>query len=352
MSSMLYVGLDYHVNGSSLCILDCRGKLVKQFRVGGRWPAVVEAVRGLAAEGDGRAPGRVAVAFEACGGCGVLYEQLCKAATRVEVAHPGHLRLIFKSKRKNDRVDAGKLARLLYCDAVPRAHIPKAEVRQWRRLVELRRVLVARRTAVKNQLRGLLRTLGLESPRGLFTRKGMAAVGAQAMDDASALERDLLVEELKSASGRVRRVQKELNRRAKDDARVTLLMTVPGVGARTAEAFVAYVDHVERFGRSAQLGSYFGLVPCQDSSAGRERLGHITREGPASVRWLLVEAAWQAVRKDAGLKAMYERLCGGKDGKAERKKVAIVAVARHLACAMGAMLRTGEQWRSPRAAAA
>jgi transposase len=337
---MLYVGLDYHVNGSSLCILDHGGKLVKQFRVNGRWPAVVEAVRRLAEEGDHR----VAVAFEACGGCAVLYEELCKVAVRVGVAHPGHLRLIFKSKRKNDRVDAGKLAKLLYCDAIPRAHIPKAEVRQWRRLVELRRVLVSRRTAVKNQLRGLLRTLGLESPRGLFTGKGVAAVEGQAMDDASGLERDLLIEELKAAGERIRRVQRELNRLAKDDPRVSLLMSVPGVGQRTAEAFVAYVDHVERFGRANQLGSYFGLVPCQDASAGRDRLGHITKEGPSSVRWLLIEAAWQAVRRDPGLKEMFQRLCGGKQ---ERKKVAIVAIARHLGCAMGAMLRSGERWRSP-----
>lgn len=341
---MLYVGLDYHVNGSSLCILDSAGKPVKQFRVEGRWPGVVGAIRQLAGEGDGRVAEPVAVAFEACGGCGVLYEGLCKVAQRVEVAHPGHLRLIFKSKRKNDRVDAAKLAKLLYCDAIPRAHIPQAEVRQWRRLVELRRVLVMRRAAVKNQVRALLRTLGLESPRGLFTRKGMEAVGAQAMDDASALERDLLVEELKAASERVRRVQKELNRLGKNDPRVSLLMSVPGVGERTAEAFVAYVDHIERFGRASQLGSYFGLVPCQDASAGKDRLGHITKEGPSSVRWLLLEAAWQGVRRDAGLRAMFERLCGGKK---ERKKIAIVAVARHLACAMGAMLRTGEKWRSP-----
>jgi transposase len=190
----------------------------------------------------------------------------------------------------------------------------------------------------------LLRTLGLESPRGLFTVKGMAAVGARAMDDASALERDLLVEELKGASERVRRVQRELNRVGKNDPRVSLLMTVPGVGERTAEAFCAYVDRIERFGRAGQLGSYFGLVPCQDASAGKDRLGHITKEGPSSVRWLLIEAAWQGVRRDGGLKAMYERLCGGKK---ERKKIAIVAVARHLACAMGAMLRTGEKWQSP-----
>ena len=58
-------------------------------------------------------------------------------------------------------------------------------------------------------------------------------------------------------------------------------MTIPGVGVRTAEAFVAHVDDVTRFARTNRVGSYFGLVPCQDASADRNRLGHITKDGPA-----------------------------------------------------------------------
>jgi transposase len=123
-------------------------------------------------------------------------------------------------------------------------------------------------------------------------------------------------------------------------------MTIPGVGIRTAEAVAAYVDDVRRFARGRQVGSYFGLVPCQDASAGVNRLGHITREGPAAVRWLLCEAAWQAARRSPTVKAIFERVARGDPG---RRKLAVVATARRLAVVMAAMLRTGEAWREAEA---
>ena len=107
------------------------------------------------------------------------------------------------------------------------------------------------------------------------------------------LRRDLLLEEMGGAEARVRRVTAELDKRADARPGVALLRTVPGVGPRTAEVFVAYVDDVRRFARTRQVGCYLGLVPCQDASAGRDRLGHITGNGPATVRLLLCEAAWR-----------------------------------------------------------
>ena len=120
------------------------------------------------------------------------------------------------------------------------------------------------------------------------------------------------------------------------------MRTIPGVGPRTSEAVMAYIDRPHRFRRNNQIGAYFGLVPCQDQSAGRNRLGHITREGPATVRALLVEAAWWGVRHDPTLKAYFEKRCG-KNGA--RKKIAIVATAHYLARVMLAMLKSGEVWR-------
>ena len=133
-------------------------------------------------------------------------------------------------------------------------------------------------------------------------------------------------------------MEKELAARADRHPGVRLLMTIPGVGIRTAEAFVAYVDDVRRFRRNGQVGSYPGLVPCQDASAGRERLGHITRDGPGTVRKLLCEAAWQGVRRNPTLRAYFERVSGGKP---DRRKLALVATAHKLTRVMAAMLRSG-----------
>ena len=108
-SSMYYVGLDVHQKRSSICILDSAGKQVKRLEVKGTWAQVVGAVAA-------RVPGRFSVCYEASCGYGHLYEKLSSLplATHVAVAHPGQLRLIYRSKRKNDRVDAAKLAKLLY----------------------------------------------------------------------------------------------------------------------------------------------------------------------------------------------------------------------------------------------
>ena len=118
---------------------------------------------------------------------------------------------------------------------------------------------------------------------------------------------------------------------------------IPGVGPRTAEAVVAYIDDASRFRRSKQVGSYFGLVPCQDQSANTNRLGHITREGPATVRKLLTEAGWQGIRHSPRIRGYFERVRGD-DPK--RRKIALVATAHYLIRVMHAMLRTGEVWRS------
>jgi transposase len=122
---------------------------------------------------------------------------------------------------------------------------------------------------------------------------------------------------------------------------VKVLMTIPGVGIRTAETFVAWVDDITRFRNNRQLGSYFGLVPCQDASADRNRLGHITRDGPPVMRKLICEAAWTAIKKCDAFKAFFERITGG---KSERKKIALVATMHRMIRVMGAMLRSGEAY--------
>jgi transposase len=343
--SMHYVGLDVHQKRSSICILDAHGKQVKRLEVKGHWPAVL-------AEIDRQVPRPFSICYEASCGYGYLYEKLSPMARHVWVADPGQLALIYKSKRKNDKVDAQKLAKLLYLDMVPQVHVPRADVRAWRALITYRHRLMDKRVGIKNQIRGLLRGLGVVAPAGkrLWSGKGIKWLKEQAFDDEpDALRRDLAVEELDEVNVKLKRVEKELNKRADAHPGVTLLKTIPGVGVRTAEAMVAWIDDVTRFSRNKKIGSYFGLVPCQDASAGKNRLGHITKDGPPVVRKLLCEAGWRGIRCGGAIKAYFERVM---HGDPDRKKIALVATAHHLARIMAAMLRTGEAWRDEPAAAA
>jgi transposase len=334
---MRYVGLDVHQRRSSICILDSCGKIVKQELIKGPWPAVMDRLRGIGQP--------FSISYEASCGYGYLHDRIAQLpqATHIAVAHPGQLRLIFRSKKKHDRVDAQKLAKLLYLGEVPQVHVPSVNIRSWRKLIEYRQKLLARRTAVKNQIRALLRGCGIVAPmRLLWTKKALAWLGGIELPAGEKLALEMAIEELGDFAQRIKRVEDELVKIAEAHPGVQLLMTLPGVGIRTAEAFVAYVDDIRRFARIRQVGAYFGLVPCQDSSAGKDRFGHITREGPSTVRKMLCEASWMAVRYNPTIRAFYQRIL---HDDPDRKKIAIVAVAHHLCRVMAAMLRSGEVWR-------
>jgi transposase len=320
-----------------MCILDRNGKKVKQATLRGAWSGIIEELQKL--------PGKFAVCYEASCGYGYLYDLLASVAERVVVAHPGQLRLIFRSKRKNDRVDAEKLAKLLFLDEVPTVYVPSQDVRAWRQLIEYRTRVVAKRARCKNSCRSLLRSLGIRVPKefGLWSKRGVQWLQRLELpSDLYAIRRDMLVEELQMFSQQIQRVERQLEEFSRSNPAVHLLLSIPGVGLRTAEAVVAYLDDPKRFRRNKSVGSYFGLVPSQDQSGSCNRLGHITREGPATVRRLLAEAAWQGVRRSPTIRGYFQRI---QQGAKDRRKIALVATAHYLARVMLAMLRRGEAWK-------
>lgn len=331
---MHYIGLDVHKKQSTFCLLDENGRKMFTKTIHGTWGAVIDELS--------RQPKPFAICYEASTGYGYLHEQFCQIATQVAVAHPGHLRMIFRSKRKNDRTDAEKLAKLLYLDEVPQVYVPSGEIRAWRRMIEFRHRLVGDRTRVKNAIRALCRSNGIVSPKNLWSKPGLYWLGQQQWpDDMTALHRDMLLDRVITLDSQILRAEKVLDDKARNYVGPSILRSIPGVGPRTAEAMVAYVDEAQRFSNSKSSGCYFGMIPSQDASASSNHLGHITKQGPATVRKLLVEAAWQGKVKSPTIRAYYERI---KRGDKERKKIAIVATAHYLARVMVAMLKNGELW--------
>ncbi len=340
---MISIGLDLHSRTSTLALYEPTGRCREVRTVKGRPHKMVEVLAKLNESFQ--------LVFEATTGYGRWYDaiNLMPHAQRVVVAHPGKLAAIFRSKTKNDKNDAKTLARLLQLDAVPEVWVPPVDVRQWRRLIEHRRSTVAKRTRAKNALRALLRTHGIVQPsgasggRGLWTIAGRFWLGGVELPSVSkAIQRDQLLMEVQSCDAMVKRVEVELDRIAAECPKVALLMTIPGVGPRTAEAMVAYIDDPNRFKKSNAVGSYFGLVPIQDESAGKARFGHITKQGPGTARWLLVEAAWRGIQHSPRLRAFFERVCRGRK---DRRKIALVATAHHLVKIMLQMLKHNEAWR-------
>jgi len=335
---MYYVGLDAHLRRSTICVLDENGKKLFDRHIKGLTDKVMEELTKVKAE----LGGEMAVCFEASCGYGHLHDQLRKVAKRVVVAHPGHLRLIFRSKKKTDRVDAKKLATLLFLDQVPPVYVPNADVRGWRSLVEHRGRLIRKRTRVKNEIRSLLRGEGIVVRKNIWTLAGRAELGELQLDNpCSAFRLTMFLAELESYMVQVSATDRVLGAEGRKHAGVQLLMTIPGVGERTAECLVAYIDDPGRFPSASEVASYFGLIPCLDSSAGKDRLGHITKQGPASARRLLTEAAWISIRKSPTVRAYYERVMRGDP---ERKKIALIATAHYLLRVSLALLKSGECW--------
>ena len=336
---MFHVGLDVHSRHISVCVLNETGQVAYRGRVR-TIDQMMHVLEGLT--------DRFEVCYEASCGYGHLHDLLRPLATRVSVAHPGQLRLIFRSKNKNDRNDAERLAKLLYLGEVPTVHVPSLDVRTWREMINCRSQVIGKRTRAKNNIRALLRSAGQTPPQrpGLWTKQGLAWLRKTTFPtDSQELRRDLLVEEIDTLNKQLRRIEQALNRRARQSPAVLLLQSIPGVGVRTAEAVAAFIDDPHRFRNAKAVGRYFGLVPRQDQSGDKNRLGHITREGPSVVRQLVGEAAWQACRRSPTVGAYFERAM---HGDPQRKKIAIVATAHYLVRVMWAMLKRGEFWEENR----
>jgi len=331
---MLYIGLDYHTMKSVFQVLDKNGKKLFSKVVRGPADNLLKELSLLP---------QFNICFEASGACGFLYDKLFEIANKVVVAHPGKLRLIFRSKHKNDRIDAEKLAKLLFLGEVPPAYVPSSDIRAWRSMIEHRDRLVRERTRAKNGLKGLFRSLGVSIRKRLWSKDGLRWAESVVFDNTfNAIRRDDLLERIRNLNNMIRRVEKELNAIGKKHPGVQILSSIPGIGPRISEAVVAYIDDPWRFRKTKSIGNYFGMVPSEDSSSSTIRFGHVTKEGPPTVRRLITEGAWIAIRKSPTVRRHFDRIA---DKNPKNKKIAIIATAHYLLRVMLAMLKTGECWR-------
>lgn len=332
-----FIGMDIHRQQTVACIYDPVRRTEQYAVLATKEEELVAFLK--------RQPGPCRVAFEVNGLAGRLYDRLRPLVDDLQVANPSQTPWIYRTPVKTDRLDAKKLAVLMSVGQLPTVHMPSKEVRQWRQQIQHRRRLVERGTQIKNRIRTYLVNEGIERPvpGGWWTQRNKQWIRwvAQSPDDRlSGLLPDL-VDELELLDRQIKRITQALDERGARHPGVALLQTIPGVGPRTAEALIAYIDDISRFARSSQLGCYFGLTPRLDESAQRRRTGHISKSGPSVVRWVLGQAAWQIVRRSPAWKQFYERVQHGQPG---RKKIAIVAVARKLTKLAGAMLRDGTEY--------
>lgn len=294
------------------------------------------------------------VVMEIGSAAGWIFDMATSLNLATQVANTNHEAWRWKNvKKKGDRDDALRLARLSASEQLPTVHMPKPEVRQKRSTIAYRHSLVERRTAIKNDIRAILDRQGLTMAAGKsgWTQASMAYLRSLALPldqckDTELWRGQLSVElqQYEAIEAAIGKVEEKLDALGRSDEKVQLLQTIPGVGPRLAEAVVAYIDDPKRFKNGKQVGSYFGLTPRQFQSGSMDRSGGISGMGNALVRTLLVEVSWLGLRHNPWLRMLYERVMRGTKS---RKKIAIVAVARRLLVVCWAMLRDNRRWKMP-----
>jgi transposase len=256
-----------------------------------------------------------------------------------------------RRKRKTDRDDALKLARLSARGELPTVYLPSKGVREWRSLIGYRQDLVVRRTAIKNRIRSLLTQEGRAHAGGKKGWSDQALVRLEKEARAFAacspeeLWRGMLqmeLTQLKALEELIGEVEAKLEALSKERSEVALLQTIPGVGPRLAEVVVAVIDDPRRFKNRKQVGCYAGLTPRQFESGKMVREGKISCQGNRLLRALLVEVSWLMKRWNERFWAIFQTVSRGIK---KRRKAAIVAVARRLLVTCWAMLRDNAPWR-------
>jgi transposase len=293
------------------------------------------------------------VVFEACSQAGWVHDLCEELKLPATVASTTGAAWQWKHvKRKTDRDDALKLARLAAVGQIDGVPVPPRAIRQWKSLIGLRKRLVGERVRCQNRVRGVLVCQGLPAPLGAraWTEAGLTTIGQFARprtecrgEELWCGELHLLLERYRFLEGQIREAEAKLDELGKSDSRVSLLGTVPGVGPRTAEVIAVYLGDPHRFGSAEEVSAYAGLVPRQYQSGQTDRRGCITRRGPRLLRAALVECAWCSLRYNAWARKKWLDL----QANGCSKKKAIVALARKLLVRCWAMLRTGQAWREP-----
>ena len=240
-------------------------------------------------------------------------------------------------KQKIDRQDAELLLRLLIEDRFPRIWVPDEENRDLRQLLWHRHRLVQMRTRIMNQLHVLALNEGVRRKKALWRPAGRAQLQSLVLARWASRRRQDLLELLDQLTPKIQELTRALEQEVEKRPVARRLMTHPGVGPLTALAFELVIGTPERFGCGKQIASYVGLVPSEESSGDRRRLGHISKQGNSLLRFLLVEAAQVTVRTDPDWRRRFLHLAMRRE-----RRIAKVAMARKLAVRLYWMWR--KEW--------
>jgi len=260
--TMYFIGLDVHKKTISYCVKDAAGRVYQEGKIGSSRRELDVWIRTM--------PQPRMIAMEATIFTGWIYDHLLPHAEKVKVAHPLLLRAIAAAKRKNDKIDAGKIADCLRCDFLPECHMASTEIRDRRRTLRYRSLVVKQMVQMKNRVSGLLMETGVNYNKQRLHKVGYFKELMTTNQDVHESIRPLL----KLSREMISRSQKldyalisSLERDPLLKERLRRLRTVPGVGPITAVTWALEIGDFTRFTSNKQAISYCGLCGDEKSSA-------------------------------------------------------------------------------------
>jgi transposase len=340
---MLYLAIDQHRKQLTVSLRSEAGDVLLRRQVSTRWSKVREFFAGLR---DQVVPeGGFMTILEVCGFSEWLLALLQEYGCRETVLVQPHER----SKRKTDRRDADALGELLWVNRhrlltgqkvqqLRRIVPPEREVAADRQLTALRQRMGQLRTRTLNKIQRILlkHNLQQECPTKTLdtqrARKWLAGLSLSAIDRC---EMNLLLAQWKLWDEQLGMLQEQLVQRQQRNPTAMLIATAPGAGALGSLALASRMDRIERFPHPASLANYWGLTPsCRNSGEATDRLGSITKQGSGVARFILGQMVLHALRRDASMKAWYQRI-----KRRRGAKIARVAVMRRLATILWHMVK-------------
>ena len=333
---MMIIGVDYHPSSQQIAFLMEESGEYGERELNHSEGEAERFYRCLHARGI-----RVRVGMEATGFSRWFERLLAELDFELWIGDPAEIKAKRVRKQKYDREDARLLLRLMRENNFPKIWVPSPENRDLRQLLWHRHRLVQMRTRIMNQLQALAMNEGKRRKTKLWSTQGRAELESLALAPWASRRRRELLELLDRLTPSIEELSATVEQEARKKPDVLRLMTHPGVGALTALAYVLIIGTPERFARGKQVGTYVGIIPSEDSSAGKQRLGHISKQGNSLLRFLLVEAAQAAARINPHWRRRYMHLA-----MRRHKSIAKVAMGRRLGVRLYWMWRNGCEYSS------
>lgn len=321
----IYVGLDVHAKSWAISVYSDDFEL-KSFT---QPPSTEQLYNYLSKHYPGAG---VHVAYEA-GFCGFsIHRDLIQRGIKCSVLNPADIPTSNKEdKRKTDRIDSRKIAKALKNGDVYTVFVPDAQQEADRQILRSRAKIVKDIIVVKNRIKGFLKFKGIVVPDQYHDRWSRAFIAW--MRELPLLQSDQIalavyVDELVFLTEKKKSLQTAIINLAAEDRywdNVKLLKSVPSIGLLAAMTILTEVGDINRFAKLEHLCSYCGLTPDTHSSGENERVTGMSRRGNSTVKTILIECAWMAMRKDPAMLLFYKRLVPGMHANK-----AIIKVARKL----------------------